>query len=132
VKAEDLGYVEALLGHWEVRYPGADGMIVEDYAERLELKVDGTFSWEPTPLWAKPEGRWGITVDDETEKMRLYVEERNAHGYRGNWLVVVTLRFGAHTELTFHWQRTFADAVVFADRVLVARQVAKRTEETLS
>ena len=121
MKAEDLGYVEALLGHWEVRYPGADGMLVEDYAERLELKVDGTFSWEPTPLWAKPEGRWGITFEQKSERMRLHFEERNGGGYRGNWLVVATLRLGAHTELMFHWQRTRADGVVFDDRLLVAR-----------
>jgi hypothetical protein len=53
MNAEYLGYVEAPLGHWMAQYPGADGMIVEDYAERLELKVDAPFSWEPTPLWAK-------------------------------------------------------------------------------
>ena len=30
MKAEDLGYMEELLGPWEIRYPGADGMLVED------------------------------------------------------------------------------------------------------
>ena len=132
MKTVELGYVEALLGHWEVQYPGADGMIVEDYIERLELSIDGTFSWTPTPLWARAQGRWGITVDDDTEHMRLYIEMRNGGSYRGNWLVLVTLRFGAHTELTMHWQRTYANAVVFDDRVLVARQVTKGTEVGLS
>src|ERR1019366_9944711 len=110
-----------LLGHWEVQYPGADGMIVEDYIERLELRIDGTFSWTPTPLWARPQGRWGVTVDSDTGQMRLYIEERNGGGYRGNWLVL--MRFGADTEWMFHWQREGADAVVFDDRGLVARQV---------
>ena len=129
MKAEELGYVEALLGHWEVQYPGADGMIIEDYVERLELRIDGTFSWDPTPLWAKPEGRWGITVGPDTQRMRLYFQERNGGGYRGNWLVA--LRFGVQTELMLHWQRTRADAVVFDDRVLVARQITKGTETTM-
>jgi hypothetical protein len=107
-------------------------MIVEDYIERLELSIDGTFSWTPTPLWARAQGRWGVTVDDHTGEMRLYFEERRGGGYRGNWLVLVTLRFGAHTELTMHWQRTYANAVVFDDRVLVARQVTKGTKVGLS
>jgi hypothetical protein len=125
MNAEDLGYVEELLGLWEVQYPGADGMLVEDYAERLELKVDGTFSWEPTPLWAKPDGRWGISINGDTGEMRLCIEERSKDRYRVHWLVLVTLPVGAHSALIWHWQRTRADAVVFADRILVARQYRK-------
>ena len=124
MKPENLGYVDELLGLWEVRYPGADGMIVEDHVERLELRIGGTFAWDPTPLWAKQGGRWGITVDDKSRHIRLYFQERNGGTYRGNWLVLATLPLGGHSVVMLHWQRTFADAVVFDDRVLVARQVA--------
>jgi hypothetical protein len=129
MKAEELGYIEELLGHWEIQYPGPDGMIVEDYVETLELRIDGTFAWDPTPLWAKQEGRWGITVGDETGQIRLYFEERNGGTYRGNWLVLAALPLGGHTVVMLHWQRTWADAVIFNDRVLVARQVARETEQ---
>ena len=111
----ELGYIDALLGHWDVRYPGADGMIVDGYVEALELKIDGTFSWNPTPLWAKPGGRWGIEFVG-AEQMKLYIEERRG-GYRANWLV-----FGAMPEPMWCWQRTRTDGVVFDDRVLMARR----------
>jgi hypothetical protein len=116
----ELGYIEELLGRWIIQYPGADGMIVKDYVETLELKIDGTFSWTPTPPWAKPDGRWGIAFDG-TEQMKLYFEEHNGT-YRGNWLVLVAL---GHTQM-FHWQRTRADGVIFADRVLMARRNTSR------
>jgi hypothetical protein len=123
MKAEDLGYVEVLLGHWTVQYPGADAMIIEDYAEQLELKVDGTFSWNPTPLWAKQNGRWGVTVDDDSGHIRLYFQERNGGTYRGNWLLLTALPLGGDKVVMLHWQRTWADAVVFRDRLLIARQI---------
>jgi hypothetical protein len=46
-------------------------MIAEDDVENLELRIDGTLPWDPTPLWATPEGRWDITVDEDTQLMRL-------------------------------------------------------------
>jgi hypothetical protein len=73
-----------------------------------------------------------VAVRQETEKMRLYFEQRNGGGYRGNWLLLGALRFGANTELMFHWQRTRTDGVVFDDRVLIARQVNQGTEATLN
>src|ERR1035441_427420 len=97
MKAEELGYIEELLGHWEIRYPGPDGMIVADYIESLELRIDGTFSWHPTPLWAKQNGRWGVTVDEESGQIRLYFEERNGGTYRGNWLVLAAVPLGGHS-----------------------------------
>jgi len=84
MNAEELGYAEELLGQWEIWYPGPDGMINEGYVESPELRIDGRFSWNPTPLWAKPEGRWGITVKVGTRQMRLYFEERNGGTFRGN------------------------------------------------
>lgn len=131
MKADELGYIEELLGHWEIRYPGPDGMIVADYIESLELRIDGTFSWNPTPLWAKQNGRWGVTVDEESGQIRLYFEERNGGTYRGNWLVLAALPLGGRTVVTLHWQRTCADGVVFDERVLVARQVTDGTAATL-
>jgi hypothetical protein len=104
-------------------------MIVEDYVETLELRIDGTFAWNPTPLWARQEGRWGITENEDTGQMRLYFEERNGGTYRGNWLVLAALPVGGHTVVLLHWQRTCADAVVFDDRVLVARQVTLGTAQ---
>ena len=103
MKADELGYIEELLGHWEIRYPGPDGMIVADYIESLELRIDGTFSWNPTPLWAKQNGRWGVTVDEESGQIRLYFEERNGGTYRGNWLVLAAVPLGGHSVVMLHW-----------------------------
>jgi hypothetical protein len=86
-------------------------MIAEDDVENLELRIDGTLPWDPPPPWTKPDGRWGITVDEDTQLMRLYFERRNGGSYRGNWLVAIRLTI--HTGLMLHWQRTRADAVVF-------------------
>ena len=47
-----------------VRYPGLDDMIAEDDVENLEMRMDGTLPWDPTPPWAKLEGRRSITVDE--------------------------------------------------------------------
>ena len=58
-------------------------------------------------------------MDGNTQRMRLYFEERHGGDYGGNWLVAI--RLTVHTELMRHWQRTRSDAVVFDDRVLVAR-----------
>jgi hypothetical protein len=129
MKAEDLGYADELLGYWEIRYPGTDGLINESDVESLELRLDGT--WNPTPLWAKPEGRWGITVREGTGQVRLYFEERPGGAVRGHWLVLNTLRFGENEERMIHWQRTRYGAAVFADRILTGRWVAKATDVRL-
>jgi hypothetical protein len=121
MKAEDLHYLDELLGCWEIRYPGKDGMIVKSHVESLELKVDGTFSWNPTPLWVKPEGRWSIAGNPQTQQMKLYIEQRKGHTFRGEWLVLTTLRFEEREERMIHWQRTQYEGVVFKDRVLTGR-----------
>jgi hypothetical protein len=134
VKAEDLRYFEELLGSWEIRYPGDDGMINESYAERLDLRSDGTYSWSPTPLWARPgSGRWGVAGDPATRELKLYFEGRRG-ALRGQWLVYMTLRAGERTERLIHWQRTQYGAVVFSDRILTGRWLgaAKRTETPAS
>jgi len=71
-------------------------MINENYVEILELKSDGTFSWDPTPLWARPEGRWGITGDTEIKQLRLWFEQRKGEMFRGHWLVLTTFRCVFH------------------------------------
>jgi hypothetical protein len=114
----DALYIDEMLGHWEVKYPGADGVIVESYVEALQLKIDGTFSWTPTPIWAQPGGRWRLAFVG-AEWMRLEIEQRRG-GYRSNWLVVIAAL--PTQELILNWQRPCADAVVFTDRVLVARR----------
>lgn len=116
----DLAYFEDLLGTWEIRYPRANGLIREDYVERLELMDDGTFSWTPAPLWAKSGGRYGIT--QEAGRMRLYFEQRQRSVLRGNYLVIIEFPSEDGTELTFHWQRTRHDGVVFSDRILMGRR----------
>lgn len=60
VAAEELGYIEEVLGLWDVKYPGPDGMITEGYVERLELRRDGTYLWNPPPAWALKTGKWGV------------------------------------------------------------------------
>jgi hypothetical protein len=130
MQVDDLRYYDDLLGHWEIRYPNADGMANMNYAESLELRPDGIFSWAPCPLWAKPGGRWGVIGRAETQQFKLYFEERHGGSFRGEWLVVTPLKFGGKAELLLHWQRTVSDAVVFADRILIARLIGRNTATT--
>jgi hypothetical protein len=116
---------DELMGRWEIRYPGADGMIIKDYAELLELRPDGTFSWNPTPLWAKPEGRWGVTRKTGTQQIKLYFEERSGQRFRSQWVVFTTIRFGERELRAIHWQRKHYGAVVFDDRIFTGRRIAE-------
>jgi hypothetical protein len=97
-------------------------MINRSYAEHLELRPDGTFSWTPTPIWVKAEGRWGITGDPK-KQLKLHIEERHSGSFRSEWLVVTPFKLKDTEELIIHWQRTVFDAVVFADRILVGRLI---------
>ena len=40
-------------------------MIREDYVERLELKRDGTYAWNPPPAWAPGTGEWVINKTED-------------------------------------------------------------------
>jgi hypothetical protein len=119
VNADDLRSYDQLLGHWEIRYPERPG-IERDYAEHLQLRSDGVYTWEPTPLWAKPEGRWGVAGNWEANELNLYFEERRGT-FRGQCLVLTDLKVSGRTERYVHWQRTHYSAVVFADRILAGR-----------
>ena len=116
---------DALVGVWEIRYPGTDGLINDSYVELLELRGDGTFAWNPPPLWVKPDGRWGVTGTEGTSELKLHFEERRGKTFRGNWLVLTNLRVGEREERAIHWQRTQSGAVVFDDRIFAGRAVRK-------
>lgn len=117
VTAEELGYIEEVLGLWEVKYPGPDGMINEDHVERLELRRDGTYVWNPPPAWARRTGKWGIVKARDGE-LRLCFEEKTTTRLRCNYLVLMQLERGAPFFL--NWQRTRGDVVAFADRIFRA------------
>lgn len=114
--AQELGYLEEVLGVWDVKYPGRDGMINEAYVERLELRCDGTYSWNPAPPWAPRTGKWGILKTQDRE-LRLCFEEKQGR-LRCNYLVLMQLEKGGPFFL--NWQRTRGDAVIFADRIFRA------------
>lgn len=116
VAAQELGYLEEVLGAWDIKYPGPDGMITEAYVERLELRRDGTYSWNPAPAWAPKTGKWGV-VRTQDGKLRLCFEEKQGR-LRCNYLVLMQIEKGGPFFL--NWQRTRADAVVFTDRVFRA------------
>ena len=39
-EAQELGLIEAALGEWDIKYPGPDEMIREDYVE-MRVMVEG-------------------------------------------------------------------------------------------
>jgi len=120
VNVEDLRYLEALRGFWEIGYPGPDGTINLSYFERLELRADLTYTWDPSPIWARKIGRWGVLTDPDTKTHKLYLENRRGE-LRGHWLVITTFRDAAPDVRFIHWQRTVNHGVVFSDRILAGR-----------
>lgn len=129
MNVEDLHYLDELLGVWEIGYPGPDGVVdVSSYAQRLELRVDGTYSWTPSPLWARLAGRWGVIADSTTGEFKLYFETRRG-GFRGEWLVISIFRDSTPEVRLMHWQRTVIQTVVFADRILAGRWIGNSVSE---
>lgn len=116
---EDLFCVEEILGLWDVKYPGPDGMIIDSYSERLELKRDGTYIWNPSPSWAPKNGVWGVRKTPDGSLV-LCFEENNAFTLRCNYLVIISLPFKEGISIFLNWQRTHGDAVVFDDRIFRA------------
>jgi hypothetical protein len=106
----------ALLGAWEVKYPGPDEMIQDDYSERLELKGNGTFTWTPPPPWAMQTGNWSVEIRQDST-LRLCFENKWG-GFRCHYLVLIQMRKGGPFFL--HWTRTRGDVVIFADRIFRA------------
>jgi len=116
VAAPELGYIEEMFGSWNVKYPGPDGMIEQGYVERLELRRDGAYSWDPPPAWASKTGRWGVVRTPEGTR-RLCFEEKQG-GLRCNYLVLIQVEKGG--PFFFNWQRTHGKAVIFKDRIFFA------------
>lgn len=125
---EDLGCYEWLLGNWEICYPDKEGLIREDYFERLELRPDLTYRWDPAPLWAKSSGSYGVTAWEEG--LKLYFEQRRTTALRGNHLVPVEIPTPEGPVVLLNWQRMFNNAVVLSDRVFVARRPRRTAEST--
>ena len=115
-ESQELGLIEEAVGEWDVKYPGQDEMILEDYVERLELKRDGTYSWTPPPAWAARTGEWGVI---KTEDGFLKLCFTDTHG-RPRWGYLVLMKIGKDGPFFLNWQRTYGDAVIFADRIFRA------------
>jgi hypothetical protein len=113
--SQGFGLIEEALGNWEVKYPGSDGMIREDYIERLDLKRDGTYRWEPSPVWAPGVGEWGVLKTEEGLKLGF----TDTHG-RWRWGFLVLMKVGKDGAYFMNWTRTRGDAVIFADRIFRA------------
>ena len=110
---QELGLLEAALGEWDVKYPGPDEMIREDYVERLEFKRDGTYTWSPPPTWAPSSGVWGVI---KTEDGFLKLCFKDTHG-RSRWGYLVLMKIGKDGPFFLNWQRTYSHAVIWADRI---------------
>ena len=124
---QQVGYIEGALGEWVVKYPGPDEMIQEDYVERLELKRDGTYTWNPPPAWAPSSGVWGVI---KTEDGFLKLCFRDTRG-RSRWGYLVLMRIGTDGPIYLNWQRTYGHAVIWADRIWRADRPTSPRESTL-
>jgi hypothetical protein len=126
----ELGYTADILGSWDVKYPGPDGMIREDHVEHLVLMRGGTYKWTPTPDWARSEGRWGITRATDLNDALILCLEQKAGPMRCHFLV---LTFSRDTLEYWNWhckvvnlvhadgRKEFAPtAVLFSERILRA------------
>lgn len=112
-EGQEVGFIEAALGEWHVKYPGPDAMIQEDYVEKLELRRDGTYSWNPPPAWAPKTGVWGVIKTEEGFLKLCFKDTRG----RSRWGFLVLMRVGKEGPLYLNWQRTYGHAVIFADRI---------------
>ena len=110
---QEVGYIEAALGEWHVKYPGHDEMIVEDYVEKLELKRDGTYSWNPPPAWAPSSGVWGV-IKTEDGFLKLCFQDTRGRSRSG---FLVLMKVGTDGPIYLNWQRTYGHAVIWADRI---------------
>ena len=113
VESLEVGLIEEILGLWDVKYPGPDYMIREDYVERLELKRDGTYCWNPPPVWAPRRGGWRVLKTHEGLLALCLLDIHN----RLRWGYLVVMAVGANGPYYLNWTRTRGDAVIFADRI---------------
>ena len=114
--SKEVGLIEAALGDWDIKYPGPDEMIREDYVEKLQLKRDGTYLWNPPPLWALGRGEW-VVIKTQDGLLKLGFTDR--HG-RWRWGYLVLMKLGKSETYFMNWTRTRGDAVIFADRIFRA------------
>ena len=110
---QEAGYIEEILGLWDVKYPGSDGLILESHIERVEFRRDCTYTWRPTPAWASETGEFGII---KTEDGFLKLGIKDTHG-RWRWGYLVLMKIGKVGSYFMNWTRTRGDAVLFADRI---------------
>ncbi len=109
---QEARYIEEILGEWNVKYPGVDGMIQEDRIENLQLRRDCTFSWNPPPVWAPSAGVWGVIKVPGGLKLCF----KDKHGRtRCGYLVLIPVK--ANGPYFMNWTRRRGDAVIFTDRI---------------
>lgn len=110
---QELGYIEAALGEWDVKYPGHDDMIVDDYVERLELNRDGTYTWNPPPAWVPRIGVWGIVKTADGWLKLCFKDTRG----RIRWGYLVLMKVGKDESSYMNWTRTRGDVIIWTDRM---------------
>lgn len=123
---------EALLGEWEIVYPGEAENVETTTRERLVLRRDGTYSWHPTPSWARPTGRWGVRIEPELNEAMVLGFEARAGAPRCHFVIPVKL---PQWPLYWVWQRSLGvvvhpggrqeldrNTVLFSERVLLAQR----------
>ena len=110
---QEVGYIERALGDWDVKYPGPDEMIEEDYVEKLELKLDGTYTRDPPPVWAPRIGVWGV-VKTEEGFLKLCFEDNRG---RLRYGFLVLMKFGTGESYYMNWTRTRGDVIIWSDRI---------------
>ncbi|MGD2069820.1 MAG: hypothetical protein PVI57_14210 [Gemmatimonadota bacterium] len=115
-RPEELGPVEELVGHWQIGYPDEEGMIGGPRRSALHLRRDGSYLWDSPLSWARPDGEWGV-VRRGPGIHGIFVETPDGETIE-HYLVMTQIVAEAPPRM--HWQLTRWEAVVFADRVLVA------------
>jgi len=126
------GCVEALVGEWEIVYRDEGADAPAPPRERLVLRRDGTYTWEPTPHWALPIGRWGVRREPDLGNAPVLSLE--SRGGAPRWHFVIPVK-PPNVPLYWVWQRKVAvvvdadgrkeiahDVVLFEERVLLAQR----------
>ena len=109
---QEVGLVEEALGDWDIKYPGSDGMIREDYIERLELRRDYTYTWSPPPAWAPSSGVWGVIKTKGG--LKLFFKDNYGRS-RFGFLVFMSVEEKGPWYMS--WTRTRGDIVICSDRI---------------
>ena len=91
-------------------------------AGNMELKLDGTYTWNPPPVWAPRIGVWGV-VKTEEGFLKLCFEDNRG---RLRYGFLVLMKFGTGESYYMNWTRTRGDVIIWSDRIWRADRPKRR------